>query len=130
MANGGQGGIPSTSQQPVQNTANLRSQSDLRNQMLGLPLSQQPMQHPGMMQHPGIPGQPQAGKGPGQPQVMPTQQPGIPGQYPTAFVPSVNPMLNPTNPGIPLAPTGLGQLPPQGLASLPPAAGTYPSRTA
>jgi len=126
MANGGQGGIPSTSQQPVQNTANLRSQSDLRNQMLGLPLSQQPMQHPGMMQHPGIPGQPQVGKGPGQPQVMPMQQPG---QYPTAFVPPVNPMVSPTNPGTPLASTGLGQVPPQGLASLPPAVGTYPNRT-
>jgi len=119
MAGGGaQGGgpLPSTSQQPVQR------------------LNMQPMQRPdmdrGQFQHPGIPGQPQAGKGPGQPAIMPTQQPGIPGQYPTAFVPSVNPMVNPTNPGIPLAPTGLGQLPPQGLASLPPAAGTYPSRTA
>ena len=121
MANGGQGGpLPSTTQQPVQNWHQPQGQPGMqqRPDMDGGRFGGQ-FGHPGMMQ-------PQAGKGPGQPQVMPMQQPG---QYPTAFVPSVNPMVNPTNPGIPLAPTGLGQLPPQGLASLPPAAGTYPSRT-
>ena len=121
MANGGQGGIPSTSQQPVQRP------------------SVQPVQRPSVqpMQHPGMPGQPnqgpQAGKGPGQPQVMPPQQPGQMPQFGSlgqaAIYASQHPGMQGQMPtGQPITPgmmqqggpnVGLGQVPPQGLGSLP-----------
>jgi hypothetical protein len=66
-------------------------------------------------------GQPQAGKGPGQPQVQPQIMPMQPGQPMPGYA---SPYVNqpPQQPG--------GSLPAQGLASLPPAVGTYPSRVA
>ena len=127
MANGGQGGpLPSTSQQPVQRP----SVQPMQHPGMGQ------FQHPGMMQHPGMPGQPnqnpQAGKGPGQPAIMPTQQPGQMPQFGSlgqaAIYASQHPGMQGQMPtGQPITPgmvqqgnpnVGLGQLPPQGLGSL------------